>query len=179
MNTAIKPEIAERRRLFDKEALIPQSIRRTEVPPWAFRSLAGFTQAILDPQFPCTFAAPGFWRGYYRYAFLPEARTLPAAEELAATLDEYLAWLTTVPPAEEPYAVLIVFFAPTSTLNEHQYRAVFEQLLQRTNVHDPSPWPAHVPKDADHRESTFCFAGRELFVNANTPVHLLTGAWHR
>jgi len=133
--------------------------------------MAGFTQAILDPHFPCTFAAPGFWRGFYRFAFLPDARTLPAAEELAATLDEYLTWLTTVPPADEPYSVLIAFFEPTPAVDEPEYRAVFEQLLQRTNVHDPAPWPTQVPQDANHRESTFCFGGRQLFLNANTPAH--------
>lgn len=172
MNAAIKLETAKRRRLFRSEELVGQSIRRTDVQPWAFRSMAGFTQAVLDPQFPCTFAAPGFWRGFYRYAFLPDARTLPAAEELAATLDEYLAWLKTVPPGDEPYAVLIAFIEPVTGLNEHEYRANFEQLLQRANVHDQAPWPVHVPRDANHRESTFCFGGRELFVNANTPAHL-------
>jgi FPC/CPF motif-containing protein YcgG len=161
-----------RRRLFTKEDLAVQSIYRTAVPPWAFRSMTGYLLASLDPDFPCNFAGPKLWRGFYRFAFLPDARTLPAAEQLGATLSDYLTWLATVPVADEPYAVLIAFFEATPTLDEPEYRAVFERVLQRTNFYDPAPWPRHLPQDANHSESTFCFGGRELFVNANTPAHL-------
>lgn len=141
------------------------------IPPWAGSVHRQFLATILDSKFPCTFAASGLADGLYRFAFLPDPRTPRCAEELAATMAEYLHWLNTIPPEKEMYALLVVFCAPLENIREDAYRMIFENLLHEVNLRDPVAWPAHVPKHADDAKFTFCFGGREIFVNANSPSH--------
>jgi FPC/CPF motif-containing protein YcgG len=142
-----------------------------DIPCWGGDVHREFLAAILDRKFPCTFAALGLSEGLYRFAFAPDPRAPHCAEELAAAISAYLDWLDTVPPGKEMYAVLIVFCEPAEDIDENSYRRIFEKLLREVNRRDPAPWPAHVPKHADDARFTFCFGGREIFVNANTPSH--------
>jgi FPC/CPF motif-containing protein YcgG len=168
--TSIQATIERRRTLFERQDLTDSSIQ-AGIPAWGARSFTGFLSVILDPKFPCTFAAPGFWRGLYRFAFVPDPRAPHCAEELAAVLNDYLGWLTTLRREDEPYAVLTVFCAPIGDIGEDAYRASFDKLLRDMNLHDTAPWPAHIPRHPNDVNSTFCFGGREIFVNANTPSH--------
>jgi FPC/CPF motif-containing protein YcgG len=159
-----------RRTLFERHDITDTYIQHG-LPRWATKSFTAFLSVILDPKFPCAFAAPGLWRGLYRFAFVPDPRAPHCAEELAAVMEEYLGWLDTLPREEEPYAVLMVFCAPIGDIGEDAYRAAFEKLLCNLNVHDKAAWPAHIPRHPDDVKFTFCFGGREIFVNANTPSH--------
>jgi FPC/CPF motif-containing protein YcgG len=142
-----------------------------DIPGWGGDVYREFRAAILDRKFPCTFAALGLSEGLYRFAFMPDPRAPGCADELAIVLAEYLDWLNTVPTEKEMYAVLIAFCAPLEDIEEERYRTIFENLLREVNRRDPAAWPPHVPKRADDPKFTFCFGGREIFVNANTPSH--------
>ena len=162
--------VQRRRALFERHDLT-DNYTKHGLPTWAMNSFTAFLAVILDPKFPCTFAAPGFWRGLYRFAFVPDPRAPHCAEELSVVMEEYLGWLATLPREDEPYAVLMVFCAPIGDVGEDVYRTAFEKLLRDTNLHDAAPWPTHIPQHPDDVKSTFCFGGREIFVNANTPSH--------
>jgi len=139
------------------------------LPDWGGDVYREFLAAILDKKFPCTFAALGLSERLCRFAFASDPRAPRCADELAAAIAEYFDWLPTVPPEKDIYAVLIVCCAPIEEIEEESYRRIFEKLLREVNLRDPAPWPAQVPKQADKTKFTFCFGGREIFVNANTP----------
>lgn len=162
--------IQDQRILFDCDDL-QNDCMHPKIPYWGGDVYGEFRAAILDQKFPCTFAAQGLSEGLYRFAFLPDPRAPRCADELAITMSEYLDWLNTVPPEKELYAVLIVFCAPIEDIGGDGYRTLFENLLREVNLRDPAAWPPHVPKHADDAKFTFCFGGREIFVNANTPSH--------
>jgi FPC/CPF motif-containing protein YcgG len=162
--------IQGQRILFECEDL-QNGCTHPDIPCWGGDAYREFRAVILDRKFPCTFAAVGLAEGLYRFAFMPDPRAPHCADELAIVMAEYLDWLNTVPPEKAMYGVLIAFCSPIEDIGEDCYRTIFENLLREVNLRDPAAWPAHVPKHADDAKFTFCFGGREIFVNANTPSH--------
>jgi FPC/CPF motif-containing protein YcgG len=115
--------------------------------------------------FPCVFGVNGFRTNQLRFAF-PDP--LDAAR-LAPTLEAYVAEARSYGPNTS----LVVFGRPGAVASIDSYRTRFWSLLNGLASIDGTPWPEHIPKELDHPDWEFCFAGEPLFVVCNTPAHVL------
>ncbi len=115
--------------------------------------------------FPCVYGVSGFKADHLRFAFL----AAPTATHLGAALASYLA----IAPQLGANTSLVVFFPPSLRVHTiDTYRTLFWSLLDDLAAIDPHPWPAEIPRQVDHSDWEFCYAGQPMFVVCNTPAHV-------
>ena len=140
-----------------------------ELPPWATEVFASFRANVESPEpaFPCVFGVHAFRENGLRYVFLEDE----SSDELAR-LGEALAAFLRAGRTIGRYVSLVAFFRPSGANRLFgDWERTFWRVLQYLHDHDPEPWPAAIPPDADDDLWEFSFAGTPMFVVCNTPEH--------
>lgn len=168
-------------------AELDQSLAAGDLTAWQAAAYSEFRAKVLDEAFPCTFGTVAQRRGEVLYAFIDAAATAHAADEAARIRSALVAYLERLRPLDAVQASLlplVVLVAPPSGVQTvEDYFARGWALLRWLHAHDPSPWPAEIPRDPEDPRWTFCFGGRSLFVTFKTPLHKhrrsrqMNGAW--
>lgn len=140
------------------------------VPDWATRSLSELRARLTSTErvFPCPFAVAANRQRSLRFGFVEDLDDPRTWAPLVHTLAHYLGMYQEL--GRE--TALVVFFPPDQvprTLDEYHER--FWAVLQYLHDHDPSPWPAEIPRDPDTPLWEFSFAGCPTFVVGATPAH--------
>lgn len=143
---------------------------RGRVPAWwheAYEDLQA-TLARGHQTFPCMYATRALGNNALRFIFLADSTADAAIEAFAIGLSAYLKTCRSI----ASHTALLVFFGPEqppATLAEQH--AEFWHVLQRLHELDPSPWPAHIPRDPEEPLWEFCFGGEATFVLGSGPAH--------
>ena len=115
--------------------------------------------------FPCSYGVSGYKNNQLRYAFMDGQNS----RELGVVLADFLAnarsygFITS----------LIVFYRPGPVTDIEVYRKRFWNVLKELSLVDEQPWPEEIPNQLDDSMWEFCFAGEPVFVNCNTPAHIM------
>ncbi len=115
--------------------------------------------------FPCSYGVSGFKSDQLRYAFISDQKT----SELGLILSDFLA-------NAKSYGFitsLIVFYRPGPVTSIEAYRTRFWDILHELSLIDVEPWPQDIPHELSDSSWEFCFAGEPVFVNCNTPAHIM------
>ena len=126
-----------------------------------------FAQRLVseDAPFPCIYGVSGFKQNNLRFSFFEE----PNAVDLGTSLLAYVKQA----PSLGTNTSFVTFFAPDSVLmTVNQYQDRFWALLDEVARIDKFPWPTDIPRQIDHPDWEFCFAGQPMFVVCNTPAHV-------
>ena len=143
-----------------------------ELPRWGVDSLERFKRDLNaeNAPFPCTFAVSAFHRSRLRFAFIDGVRDETSWRPLPRLLAEYVTTL----PAMVRITSFVVFFRLDSGDEGHEldwYEDRFWAVLNYLHAHDPSPWPADLPRNPDDPRWEFAFAGQPIFVVCNAPAY--------
>ena len=143
-----------------------------ELPAWGMDSLERFERDLNaeNAPFPCTFAVSAFHRAHLRFAFVDGVRDETSWRALPRLLAEYVTTL----PVMVRITSLVVFFRLDSGDERRDlewYEDRFWAVLSYLHTHDPSPWPADLPRDPDDPRWEFAFAGQPVFVVCNAPAY--------
>lgn len=144
-----------------------ESLESTPIPEWARRSWTEL-RARLTEDFPCVFAiaAP------VSVIFVENLAEETDLEAIRAGFLDFLARLRALSLKETAKDMFVVMVAPATVPKiEEEYARDTWRVLQFLHDHDPSPWPADMPKNPAHPFWSFCFDGEPCFVNASSPAH--------
>ncbi len=115
--------------------------------------------------FPCAYGVSAYKSDQLRFSFLDEQNSM----DLGAVLADYLANARSYGSTTS----LIVFFRPGPVTNIEVYRNRFWNILDELSQVDETPWPEDIPHELEDEFWEFCFAGEPVFVNCNTPAHVM------
>jgi N-omega-hydroxy-L-arginine synthase len=139
---------------------------------WQATAYAELKTKVLDEAFPCTFGTVAQRKGAVLFNFVETLSRAEVVEGIHAALVAYTDFVRPLPLVTASLTPLAIFIPPPRA--ELTIEGYFEwgwQILQAAHDRDPSPWPAHVPRDPDDPAWSFCFGGVPLFVNFKTPAH--------
>ncbi|MFT4883718.1 MAG: FPC/CPF motif-containing protein YcgG [Natronomonas sp.] len=142
------------------------------VPEWAQAHFESFTDGLTgernDTPFPCFFGTEALKNGELLYTCVPSTSDREALTALGETLLEYL----DIYEDHADRASLVAFFRPAERpLSEADYHDALWHILQFLHVHDPEPWPEHIPTDTDDPKWEFCFGGEPMFPTCRAPFY--------
>lgn len=123
------------------------------------------TMTCKSRPFPCVFGAWAFGADVLRYAFVDPLD--PGS--VAPVLSGYLAQARDIGPR----TALVTFARPGPVRSMQHYRRRFWNLLDGLERIDPSPRPAHIPREIDDPLWEFCFGGEAMFISSATPANVL------
>jgi hypothetical protein len=157
--------------LLDHDTMA-ERVESGEVPEWARAHFESFTDGLTgernDTPFPCFFGTEAVKNGELLYTCVPSMSDREALTALGETLLEYL-------DTYEDYAdraSLVAFFRPPEQpMAEADYHDTLWHLLQFLHVHDPEPWPDHIPTETDDPKWEFCFGGEPMFPTCRAPFY--------
>ena len=141
----------------------------TALSGWRQEAAGKFNHRMIDHDrpFPCIFGVDAVKRQTLRFAFVTSGDD--EVKDLSEALKEFVA----AAPDLGKRTSLVVFFERQleASADVHEYERWFWKLLQELHELDEEPWPDEIPKDTEHSEWEFSFAGMPMFVVANTPLH--------
>ncbi|MER6291157.1 YqcI/YcgG family protein [Streptomyces sviceus] len=121
-----------------------------------------FTHRVLDPAFPCMFAARPVLEDTLLFG-LAETGTAREAADLLAEAAGVI--------SKEPEQIVVIFAdlpAIGSLVAEREFSAEVLRSLRRLDRHD---WPEATPLDPEDPRWVFWFEGVDFFFNFSTPGH--------
>ena len=143
-----------------------------ELPAWGIDALARFKRDLNSETapFPCTFAVSALHRENLRVAFIDGVRDETGWNALPQLLEEYVA---AVPDMDRITSFVVFFRLDRGDESQHLewYEDRFWTILNYLHAHDPSPWPADLPRNPDDPRWEFAFAGQPIFVVCNAPAY--------
>jgi FPC/CPF motif-containing protein YcgG len=151
--------------LHDKNSLL-----QLDAKSWESKAFSDFKSILQSNErsFPCTLGVAGFSANQLRFYFNNnEPDSTEAAEQLAAALQCFI-------PSARYFGKntsLVVFFSEQRDLGINEYETIFWKLLNKLNMFDVGSWPSDIPRQTDHKDWEFSFAGEPIFVVCNTPSH--------
>ncbi|WP_290818612.1 YqcI/YcgG family protein, partial [Halovivax sp.] len=157
--------------LLDQET-VAERVERGELPEWVgdhWRSFEdGLTGERNGTPFPCFFGVESIRNGDPLYTTVPSLTDKDALLGLRDALCEYLE----VFREHSDRASLVTFFAPDDrTVTEADYHEALWHILQFLHVHDPQPWPEHIPTEPDDPYWEFSFGGEPMFPTCRAPFY--------
>lgn len=115
--------------------------------------------------FPCVFGASAIKSHQLRAAFVDPL----TPEHLGPILRDYLSNARDYGRMTS----LVVFARPGPVRDMRSYESQLWTLLDGMERMDTTPRPSDIPREIDHPNWEFCFAGEPIFVSCATPSHVL------
>ncbi|MDG5776417.1 YqcI/YcgG family protein [Haloarculaceae archaeon H-GB2-1] len=143
-----------------------------EMPSWVESHWEAFRTSMErernDTPFPCFFGKESFEEGRPLYT---ACRSTTDRDALLSLRDTLLEYLDTYRDHGERVSLVTFFAPPSEPLTEADYHEVLWHVLQFLHVHDPEPWPEHIPTDPDDERWEFCFGGEPMFPTCRAPFY--------
>jgi len=138
---------------------------------WEERAYKSFVTRVLDPRFPCFFAAKAQREGQLLYGFADSTEHPTDLLKIYVSLLGYLELVDHLTGMEKIMATLILFIKPVTNRSVEEYVQQAWGVMQFLHDYDTTEWPPEVPGNPDQPSWSFCFDGTPLFVNISTPAH--------
>lgn len=138
---------------------------------WRIKVVKEFEEIVSRKDFPCVFGRKANTEHSCLFLFVDSFIACDIVDPLVKGFIAYTQLIQNTPVHARLFQPLIVFFSHEQTLalrEQHQYAW---SALKHLHVHDPAPWPDHIPQDPHQSGWSFCFNGVELFINISAPGH--------
>jgi FPC/CPF motif-containing protein YcgG len=141
--------------------------------PWAAEVYREYSR-IMEGPFPCLFARRAHQNEQILYLLAGSPDAPEQRRRVRQGMLEYLAVTDRLTGMAASMNALTILFEPERPmLSVEEYHRQAWSVMQDWIDHDPMPWPASIPTDAEDPLWSLCFRGVPVFVNVSCPAHVL------
>jgi len=141
-------------------------IRANHLLAWRKNAYEDFNKILNNEDFPCIFALRAFKNKTAFIAFVNRNDKM----NFVNILKQYTQFCKKTPLKQRILNPLLVFFEEQFSSIEEEQNFAWEQ-IQFLHNQDEKAFLAHIPKDINHPQWTFCFNEVEIFFNVSCPHH--------